>query len=103
MGLIITLICFLIWALKPWHNAYYVGESLVDIVKYQDRNVFKIPLIKIYRTKKYSKDEMDIFAFLKVDRFRKVMKYKLIEANNEDVEIILQHKENQDAVNQKQV
>ena len=81
------------WILKPFHHAYYVGENLVDIVRYQYRNVFHIPLIKIYRTKKYTDDDMDIFGLIEIDRFKKVVKYKLIAINEEDRRIIAKHQE----------
>ena len=88
MIFLIAITLFLFWANIKWKNEYYVNGMIADAIEYKDNNVFKIPLRKIYRTKKFSDDDMDIFLFVEMNRFKKVIKYKLVNISDEDLQIL---------------
>ncbi len=88
----LILLPVIIWIFTPWTNRYFYGSAFIGGKKYGDRNPFKVPLRKIYRPRSISNMDYDIYVIKKVDRFRKVMEYILVN-NDDEPEVTKQLKE----------
>lgn len=85
---LLWLFSFGFWIMKPWTNVYLSGCGPEERRTYGEINIFKVPLRKIYRPKKISQEFYDIYLLKKVDRFRKICKYSLVDMDDEDLRFI---------------
>ena len=91
---ILVFLLFIIWIFIPWNNLYFIEKALVDKVSYKlERNVFKKPLKKILRTKRWGNNPWDVFVLTKVNLLLKYRYYILTEPTENDMKLMGQFKQ----------